>query len=544
MKKHANGVPVGWNPLAAPTAGVNGQTGRSAAHKPGHNPQQDVGQPEGRRNRRVSDLQSFLPRIRTVSIAMQAFLIFTNVSAIGLLPVGIPEYDFVYDRLERQELLTSDKFDYQLGPYRLDRQQFDTGPFEQLANLTTGELQLFGFAAEDFRSAKRSLSNGFESFLGGLAAQPTERLFVYDSFKLDEKLAEDASYTGKKWRGLAGDVHQAFAAYNTESFHIMLGRYASFWGPRNSLALAPTVPLDGFGYSYRWGRLALSYRLARLDGLNPDRDSVAQFENRFFAGHRLDIHFADWLRVGLFETVIFGGPGRQVELFYLNPLIFFHGSQLNQSTDDNTMVGFDVSAKPRKGMRLYMQVLVDDIQVDNHEQADQEPDQIGMIAGVETADLLFGLDTKLEYSRVANWMFNQAQDRNRYLHNGQLLGASLGNDYEIWSLSARKWLSPDRAIGLLISRLNQGEGRVTADWTMPWLDVVGPYSEPFPTGIVEKRTRLEFSATGFLVDHLFAQIETGVDWFSNQNHLSGQSDGLPYFRLKISTFFDLPVRID
>jgi len=458
----------------------------------------------------------------------------------GVLPVGQPEYDFLYDRMERLDALTLDQFDYQRAPYCLDRFADDLGPFRPLDEVRGNKL-LFGFfAAEKLGAVEEAPPLGYEKLRGIVAGQPINKLSVYGSFVLDEELAEDESYTGKKWRGLAGSVQQAFVAYNTNRFDLIAGRYGGFWGPRRSLLFSPAQSLDGFGYSFRWGKLVISYRLARLDGLTPERDGVEAFENRYLAAHRYDFHFGPKLTVGLFETVVFGGPGRQLELFYLNPLIFFHGTQLNEGLDDNTMVGFDFSCKPSSGLKIYGQVLVDDLQFDDKVKSDKEPDQLGILGGGYFADVIEKTDVRLEYSRVSNWTFNQRLERNRYLNDNEPIGGALGNDYDLIELSVIRWLQDYLLVSGNLSYRRQGEGRVDAEWTMPWLDVEGDYSEPFPTGVVQKTLTASLGAKGFLYGHFNFDLEAGIDKVENRFHIEGDDKSLPFINLTISGFI-LPI---
>ncbi|UCD64769.1 MAG: hypothetical protein JSW34_04860 [Candidatus Zixiibacteriota bacterium] len=478
-------------------------------------------------------------------ILILIFLILSHQPCIGsLLPVGKIEYEFVYDRLERQEALEPDLFDFQLGPYRDNDGSFRFGPFEYLRRPAPGKLTVFSFVGEDFYSAKAQSAQGYESLRGGFSAVPMEKLFVYGNFLLDESRAEDETYTGKKWRGLAGGVEQAFACFRAGPMEITLGRFASFWGPRNSLVLASHVALDGLAYKYRWGRLVLSYRLARLDGLSPEQDSVEQFENRFLAAHRLDIHFSTRFRLGLFETIVFGGPGRQVDLVYLNPIVFFHADQLNDGVDDNTLLGFDFTFVPRGGLKLFGQLLVDDFQIEKESQSDQEPDQYGLIAGAQWAEVMPQTDLALEYSRVTNWTFNQAHPRNRFLFNGDLIGGALGNDYDLWQVTVKRWLSGDMALSLNLSGLRRGEGRVIDPWTAPWLEIEGEYSEPFPTGVVEKSRSLSLGFAGFLFDHFFLDVEGGARWVDSYRHVDGDKRTLPFVRLKVSTFLFSSISVE
>lgn len=467
-----------------------------------------------------------------------------NILADGIIPVGRVEYDFVYDRLEREETRSLDRFDYQLGPYQISDSSQALFPFGYLSNLGQNRLGLFSFAGEDFHSQKEARASAYETVRGGLVARPHPKLFVYGNFVLDEAMAKSATYTGKKWRGLAGSVENAFINYRHSIFDFTLGRFSSFWGPRNSLVLGANVAMDGFGYSIRWGKLSLSYRLARLDGLSPDADSTLQFENRYFAGHRLDIHLKDNLRLGFFETVIFGGPGRQIDLFYLNPILFFHADQLNEFVDDNTFMGIDFTYKPKTGWKLYGQLIVDDFQVDNKELADNEPNEIAFMLGSYAVNIIDATDLRIEYTRVTNRTFNQSHERNRYTFKNELIGSALGNDYDLFSSNITRWLNSNLNIGLNISYMRQGEGRVSAEWDTPWMETEGDYFESFPTGTVWSTAKLSLSTSGFVSDFLFFALEGGIEPHKNYQNINSDDRTLPFALIKLSTFFNSLISVE
>lgn len=468
--------------------------------------------------------------------AALALVVLTGPIQAGILPVGRPEYDFVYERRLREDARRLDTFDIQVAPYVLTRFENAPGPFAAWMNSQPERLHLFGFAAEDFRAARQARRVNYESLRAGLTGEPFKRLAVYADFILDKELADDPHYTGKKWRGFAGDIDQAFVAYTAERITLIFGRFGQFWGPRESLVFSPKQKLDGLGYTVRWGRLSLSYRLGALDGLNPDEFDVTQFEPRYVAAHRIDWHFGNTLRAGLFETVVFGGPGRQIDLFYLNPLIFYHGAQLNSNVNDNTMVGFDFDLQPRSGLLIYGQMLVDDIQLDNKTQGDQEPDQLGFLIGGYLADVLPQTDLQVEYERISNWTFNQMLARNRYLFNGHPIGDVRGNDYDLATVRVIHWWRDLLQSSLKMSYYRQGEGRIDAPFTQPWTQVVGKYSEPFPTGVVERTATVSLGLKGFLTDFAFVDFETGVDWVRNRGHQRADNPTLPFVRLYVSLF--------
>ncbi len=461
----------------------------------------------------------------------------------AVLPAGISEFDFLYDRFERLDALSLDKYDFQLGPYTLDREDFSISPFEEYFKPKSESINLFAILSEDFRSVKLSRGNGIENIRGGLSFSPSKNLFFFSNFVLDEKKAKDPNYTGKKWRGFAGKVENSIAVFKLNNFRIMLGRFASFWGERNSLLLAPSTTMDGLEYNWKYGRLTFSYRLAQLDRTKVLHNSNLENEDRYFAGHRLDIDFSDNFRLGIFETVVFGGIGRNVEFYYLNPIMMYHSNQLNKNRNDNTFLGFDFSYKPQAGIKFYGQLLIDDFQIDNEIQSDQEPNEIGYLAGAYFVDVLDLVDIKAEYSRVNNWTFNQVLDRNRYLNDGNLIGGALGNDYDRYSLKVMRWFTKSFEGILLLSYHRQGEGRVTAEWSEPWMDIDGDYQEPFPTGQVEKRFNVSVGVKGFIADHFYCDVETGLEHISNFSHIEDENQSLPFIRIKFSGFLNSLVNI-
>lgn len=454
----------------------------------------------------------------------------------GVIPLGNNEFDFLYDRLERSSALALDRFDWQSGPYRFDQLRFTPKFLQSISSVSGEKLAVFGSLAEETRFRTHYDPTGYESYRGGLAARPAKGLFVYGDFVLDQARAVDPTYHGKKWRGLAGDVEQAFASYQTKHFDLLIGRFGSFWGVRHSLVLGPMARMDGFGYTYHLGRLSLTYRLAALDGEPPPTDSIGLFINRYWAGHRLDLHLSNRLRVGVFEAMVWGGPGRTIEPAYLNPLLSFHTFQLNRGPNDNSFVGVDFDYKPTTGLKLYGQLLIDDFQIDKKSQGDQKPNMFGVLGGFYWADLSPKWDLEAEYSRVTNRTSNQFFIWNRYLYEGHPISAALGNDYDLATVSAYRWFGDQIRGAVNLALYRQGEGQITDAWTQPWLEISGPYHEKFPSGVVEKRFTLSLGLKGHISDYLYIDATAGIDRILNRDHIADNSHAEPFVNLKLSAF--------
>lgn len=476
-----------------------------------------------------------MKRISTTLIVLIASMV-SSLSA-QVIPLGEPEFSFLYDIHRRVTVSSLEKIDYQNGPYRYGYFIENANRYALFTEPSMDNVRLFGLVREDAAYFEHHSPIYNESSLGGILFQPHKNWTLYTGYSLNEEKANDPDYSGKKWRGLAGGVNDAFITYQSSSILLMGGRFAQFWGIRHSLVLSEKHSLDGLAVSYRWKSFSLSYRLARLDKLVSS--DTAFSDNRFFAGHRLDWHISPRVRVGVFEAVIFGGVGRQIELNYLNPIIFFHADQLNDDINDNTFLGIDFTLKPITSLEIYGQLLVDDFQIEKKTQGDQEPDQYGLILGGYWRDITDKVDIEMEYTRVTNWTFNQKEARNRYLYENEPLGAVNGNDFEKLYVKAMYWYQPAVRLYAGYERIRQGEGTLFDNWNEPWLDIEGDYDETFPTGVVESTGRLFMGGTGIFAQRWFVEVESGYTNIDNFRHLTENTTDFWQFNLTISYLFTI-----
>lgn len=482
-----------------------------------------------------------------------ALLLCLTVSA-QVAPVGDPGSDLYYQWRQREKAAAPNNLDFQLTPYIYNIIAQDSLPPHALFpywSTSARSLRWFISPAETFESQQNRRSETLEGLRGGMAVALSEKVYTQSSFVLDERLAIDPLYTGKVWRGLAGDIETATISYVGEKLTALFGRYRSSWGPTltNLLLSQDARPLDGLTLRYRLSRkLTFSYQFSRLDGFSPDNpnDTVSVFTKRYFAAHRLDIRPLQSLRIGLFESVIFAGPGRGLELQFFNPLIFFHANQLNENNNDNTFLGFDVDWWPVTGVNLYGQFLVDDFQIENETQGDQEPDELGWILGAHLVDQAPGWDLRLQWDRVANRTYNQKLPRNRYLNQDRPIGHPLGSDFELYQIHLSRWLDQRNLLRLSGSLRRSGEGDILAPWTEPWLQVNGDYSEPFPTGVVERQitARLEVQTVfprskSALERPSRLKLNAAVGWtdYKNEQHRAGEDRSALFANFGLTFFF-------
>lgn len=293
------------------------------------------------------------------------------------------------------------------------------------------------------------------------------------------------SNRARTWRGIAATAELAYVKLERPSYSVTLGRRDAAWGRP------------------RWGRLLLSGSAATLDELEA-RFSVGSWsfcalhaflehtragsepglgddDRVFLAAHRVSVGGA-WGSVGVSEAVVYSSiiP----DPVYLNPLVPYYLSQHNERSDDNVLWSLDFLLRPRPGLDLYGELLVDDLQ---YERTTGHPDKYGATLGAAAYTSVLGLDTEVtaEYSNVRKWTYTHHLTQHRLEQDGRPLGFDLGPDADRLTVEVMTHPSPPWSVGVSLSRARSGEGTITEPFDE------GENPEPaFPSGVVETTDRV------------------------------------------------------
>lgn len=321
--------------------------------------------------------------------------------------------------------------------------------------------------------------------------------YVYSGVKFDQYDYNDPKYFGYKWRGFAGYTEQAYLNLVWDNYQIKIGRDFIKWGVGKTGKLVMSNiarPLDQVKLSAQWKPFCFTYFIAELDPYDSDSELLIR---RYLSGHRLQINlFQNRLKLAVTELLLYGGEGKSVDFTYLNPFIFYHGAHKNKHDPTNVLPTVDLLYRPKKNISLYGSLLIDDIQLEKTGPGDLEPNEIGYLIGSDWADpfKLSGLTISGEYVRIANRTYKTPSEWETFIHRNQPLGHPLGNDFDFWFVELSKWWMGNLNVKLNYQTIRKGEGSIYTPWDSPWMDytVEEGYSEPFPTGIVEKRNILGF----------------------------------------------------
>ncbi len=354
---------------------------------------------------------------------------------------------------------------------------------------------------------------------GGMSKGAIEGFVAYI---VNLRWAQEENYRGRQWAGFAGRPDQVFIRASGEDWGLQFGKDYLSWG-EGLMRGKNHVPFEMLGFDFRFGYFNFSGFTGFLDPSfsyepMPVDTFIKRTANRYLAGHRLEF-VSKRFTIALNEEVLYGGIGRIPEISYIVPFYWYHAEQLNRGFDDNTYIGgdFKVLFPP---VRFTGEVLVDDIQVESKTQDDEEPPQIGLAGQLDYGTTIFSkwATFRTRYEGVTNWTYNQSKNQNRYIYQNECLGSPYGNDYDRTSLGLDLYLAPMCILNIEGFYFRKGEGRIDAPWTTPWSDIEGPYSEPFPTGIVEKTSGFKLDWQGFFEDYGFWKFGFEYGRQKNQNH--------------------------
>lgn len=379
---------------------------------------------------------------------------------------------------------------------------------------------------------------GARNFVG---IYPSPAFSLVNVMRVDRGVADEPEYVGKRWRDITGLTEQAYVNFDKGKYRLKFGRDYMKWGRGfdSSLLLSDySRALDHLHFQFDLQRFRLVYLAAKLDPMRlPDslaRSMRTEFASRYLAAGRLEAEILPQrLRLAFSQMVLYGGPQRRFEWIMLNPLLLYHGEQLNGDLNANTAIAFDAMFMPKAGVEIYGQWLIDDFQIENVDSTDLEPNEWGMLIGGRVAEP-FGLKSTtigLEYTRVANRTYKTKRDWEKFLHRQQPLAHFLGNDFDRWLLHASTYAGRQVWTQFVFEYRRRGEGRISTAFDQPWLAVPTgqSYHENFPSGIVERSLHLRWQARWHPTTNLAVSFLTMFSHYNHYQNLASVKQSDRYF---------------
>ncbi len=355
-----------------------------------------------------------------------------------------------------------------------------------------------------------------------------ENFLLKDRIIIDTKAEKETYFFGQKWKGdLTGVFDQGYIKGSFKYFEFQWGRDYMRWGPGSRDHLL----LSGFSPAFDMLKLRGKIGVFRFDFFATGLDEVYLpdsnfYAKRYFSGHRMSLKLKSGIELGVSEVVVYGGPGRKLEPYYLNPLFLFYGEQFNHNIDDNLLWSLDFSITRFKNKEFYGELLVDDFQYDFK----SEPQQIGFLLGTKAADP-FGFSRSyltLEYIRINRWVYGQNMAWNLYTYRNVGMGSFLGPDADDFFAELLYHYNRNFQFSFSVESKRKGEGKIAVQPSP------APKNTSFPSGIVEKTNNFTLRGVFQPDAHLLLQGELGYTEVRNQFNQSGQNGRNSFLRLKLT----------
>ncbi|MGH8003886.1 MAG: capsule assembly Wzi family protein, partial [Limisphaerales bacterium] len=358
-------------------------------------------------------------------------------------------------------------------------------------------------------------------------AELGDRFYFRSRARVENHVSKNPSMRARAWtrNDLGGTLDDTYLKYHHKYFDLIWGRQRLQWGPgfaEVDLISPNPPPFDMLRFKATYKALRFQFFFTRLDdAINPSApfDAVP----RYFSAHRLAVKPWHWFELSLSEVVLYGGPDRKLEWYYLMPFVPFYGEQYNNFKDDNPLWSIDWSVTPFKNFAHYGELLIDDFQIDCISGDCSEPQQIGVRLGLLASSLgpYKNNSLNLEYSRINNYVYGQNRYYNLYLYHGVPIGAPQGPSSDYLLLRYRQYFSKSFEAGFSVEYRRRGQDSIAVQ------TIKVPFAE-FPLGVVEKTLTFQFSAAYQYKANLFARLDFGTKNHDNVGNLPG-ADGRDRF---------------
>jgi len=321
-------------------------------------------------------------------------------------------------------------------------------------------------------------------------------------------LSESAA--ASEWAvGWAVDSYATELRAKTGSMDLRAGRLTLGWGPGPAgaglLFGESAGGFDALQLSFIWHRVRFTKVVGWFDA------------GRSIIGTRMDIPYRPNLRLGFSESVLMdGAPYLPYAVnpvpIGLNPYLWKLLRQ-PEGIDDNFFLGFDWDWIPRRGLRLFGELLIDDFTVPTP--TANFPSRWGLTLGFHSvSDRGSGL--QVMYTIVPNWTYSATNPALHYLLRNLPVGPVLGDDFDLIHV---RWMpSHPPSTAWWASYIRKGEGMVGRIW----IDEAEARQYTFLRGVVEYSLVAGVDVP-YTIGGLSGTVGPWVAYRSNADHIAGTS---------------------
>lgn len=275
---------------------------------------------------------------------------------------------------------------------------------------------------------------GFDFYLTDNQERPP--LFVQD--RENDFLSVPGAGFYKAFKTTAYDYFDARGSiyFNAAKyFNIQFGYDRNFFGDGYR-----SLILSDFATNYLF--LKINTRIWKLNYTNLFMELTPKFRSnpgnlllpkKYAAMHRLSVNATRWLNIGLFESIVYGRVNN-LEISYLNPIIFLRSIEQQNGSVDNALLGLDYKINVGHQGQIYGQIMLDEFVLKQIKSGNGWwANKFGIQAGgkIINAFSVKNLDLQGEVNVIRPYTYSHFDSVSNYSHYNQPLAHPMGaNLYE------------------------------------------------------------------------------------------------------------------
>ncbi len=242
--------------------------------------------------------------------------------------------------------------------------------------------------------------------------------------------------------------------------------------------------------------------------------SSVDYPKKYLAFHRLGVNITDQLNLGIFESVAFGQPndstGTSFELDYLNPIIFYRAIEQSGGSQDNALLGADLTWNFLSRFSLYGQVVFDEFLLEEVKGGNGWwGNKISYQMGIKYIDVLGvnNLDLQLEGNFARPYTYAHINNYTSYSHYRQSLAHPLEANFKEFVALARYQPTSRLNLSAKMIAANYGTDTDSTNWGQNILKSYNTremdYNNEIGQGVATDLFYFDFTASYQLRHNLF-----------------------------------------
>lgn len=167
--------------------------------------------------------------------------------------------------------------------------------------------------------------------------------------------------------------------------------------------------------------------------MRPGAQRDQGFPKKYANMHYLSSKIGKRIMLGLFESITWGGIDRNLDMNYLNPIIFYHPMAFADQSAANLMMGANLRYTPIKDVVLYGQIMLDEFRIqDVRSRNGWWGNKQGVQAGIKYYHVagIKNLMIQTEYSTVRPYTYQYYNTPGSYEHYNQALAHPIGANFK------------------------------------------------------------------------------------------------------------------